>query len=162
MAQTSTPIIDCKHPNYVYCLILLLLSFVTGLFIVATIGFAITAANMLAELSHQILLGITTLKITILVGLLRIASSVPYLKERVQKYEERYIMVPYQNFWDDYGGNKMLATILKIALGDVKKTARLGNPAPNCRLVSTDGKECRLLDFARGSRPLVVNFGSYS
>lgn len=165
MAQTSNPTIDCKHPNNVYCLILLLQSmrsFVTGLSIVAAIGFAISADNMLTELSHQIVLGITALKFTILVGLLRIASSIPYLKERIQKFEERHLLVPYQNFWDDYGSNKMLAAVLKIALGDIKKTARLGTPAPNCRLVSTDGKECRLLDFARGSRPLVVNFGSYS
>lgn len=117
---------------------------------------------MLAELSRQVALGITALKYTILVGLLRIASSIPYVKERLQKFEERHLLVPYQDFWDDYGSNKMLAAVLKIVLGDIKKTARLGYPAPNCRLVSTDGKQCRLLDFARGSRPLVVNFGSYS
>ena len=29
-------------------------------------------------------------------------------------------------------------------------------------LISTDGKECRLLDFAKGTRPLVLNFGSCS
>ncbi|KAL9989029.1 hypothetical protein ACROYT_G003537 [Oculina patagonica] len=121
-----------------------------------------SAANMLAELSHQVLLGFTALKFTILVGLLRIASSIPYLKERIQKYEEHYLLVPYQDFWDDYGSNKMLSAVLKIMLGDLNKTARLGNAAPNCRLVTTNEKECRLLDFARGSRPLVVNFGSYS
>lgn len=137
-------------------------SFVTGLSIVAAFDFAIGAVNMLAELSRQVVLGITALKYTILVGLLRIASSIPYVKERIQKAEERYLLVPYQDFWDDYGSNKMLAAVLKIVLGDIKKTARLGTPAPNCKLVSTDGKECRLLDFAGGSRPLVVNFGSYS
>ena len=117
---------------------------------------------MLAELSHQILLGFTALKVAILVGLLRIASSIPYLKEHLQKYEEHYLLVPYQNFWDDYGSKKMLSAVLKIVLGDLNKTARLGTSAPNCRLVSTDEKECRLLEFARGCRPLVVNFGSYS
>ena len=117
---------------------------------------------MLAELGRQVTLGITALKYTILVGLLRIASSIPYVKERLQKFEERYLLVPYQDFWDDYGSNKMLVATLKIVLGDVKKTARLGAPAPNCKLVSTDGEECRLLDFVRGSRPLVVNFGSYT
>ena len=117
---------------------------------------------MLAELTHQIILGFTVLKITIGVVSLRIVSSIPYLKERLQQYEESYLLVPYQNFWDVYYGNKMLSCVLKIVLGDLKKTARLGTSAPNCRLVSTDEKECRLLDFARGSRPLVVNFGSYS
>ena len=117
---------------------------------------------MLAELSHSILLGITALKATILVTLLRIGSFIPYVKERIQKFEERNLLVPYQNFWDDYASNKMLLTVLKIMFGDLNKKARLGDPAPNCRLVSTDGKECRLLDFARGTRPLVVNFGSCS
>ena len=117
---------------------------------------------MLAELTHQIKLGFTALKTTILVVLLRIGSSIPYVKERLQKYEEYYYLVPYQDFWDGYGTNKMLSCTLKIVLGDLKKTARLGTSAPNCRLVSTDEKECRLLDFARCGRPLVVNFGSYS
>ena len=137
-------------------------SFVTGLSIAAAFDFAFSAANMLAELSRQVALGITALKYTILVGLLRIGSSIPYVKERIQKYEERHVLVSHKNFWDTYGSNKMLKVVLKIVLGDVKRTARLGTPAPNCKIVSTDGKECRLLDFARGSRPLVVNFGSYT
>lgn len=165
--------IGCKHPKNVYCLIILTIlyrsirSFVTGLSAVSAFDFAICRrrlqlAKMLAELSHNIILGITALKFTILVGLLRIASAIPYIKERIQKYEEHYLLVPYQNFWDDYGSNEMLSCVLKIVLGDLNKTARLGNPAPNCKLVSTDGKECELLDFARDNRPLVVNFGSRS
>ena len=117
---------------------------------------------MLAELGHNILLSLTALQATILVILLRICSSIPYVKERIQKFEERNLLVPYQNFWDEYGGKKMLGCVLKIMLGDVNKKARLGNLAPNCRLISTDGKECRLLDFAKGTRPLVLNFGSCS
>ncbi len=117
---------------------------------------------MLAELTHQVLLGFTALKCTILIGLLWIASFIPYVRERIQKYEEHHVLVPYQNFWHYYASNKMLSAVLKVMLGDVNKTARLGNAAPNCRLVTTNEKECRLLDFARGSRPLVVNFGSYS
>ena len=137
-------------------------SFVTGLSFAAAFDFAISGANMLAELSQQVVLGITALKYTILVGLLRIASAIPYVKDRIQKYEERHVLVSHKNFWHSYGSNEMLKVILKIVLGDVKRTARLGTPAPNCKLVSTDGKECRLLDFARGSRPLVVNFGSFT
>jgi hypothetical protein len=41
------------------------------------------------------------------------------------------------------------------------KEAEKGRPTPNPSLVSLDGsKYFQLLDFARGSRPLVVNFGS--
>lgn len=117
---------------------------------------------MLAELSYRVGLGIAVLKTTILVGLLRIASSLPFFKERVKKFEERHLLVPYQNFWDEYAGKKMFAAVLKIFVGDFKKTALLGSSAPNCKLVTAEGKECRLLDFARGNRPLVVNFGSCS
>ena len=117
---------------------------------------------MLEELLHNIGLCITVLKGTILVGILRIVSYLPYIKERVQRYEERYNLVPYEHFWDDYAGTNMLATVLKIMVGDYNKTARLGSSAPNCKVVTLDGEECRLLDFVRGSRPLVLNFGSCS
>lgn len=117
---------------------------------------------MLAELGHSICLGITVLKCTIFVGLLRIVSSLPFLKERLQKLEERNLLVPYQNFWDDYGGKKMFSAVLKIFIGDQNKTAVLGSSAPNCKLVTTKGKPCKLLDFANGNRPLIVNFGSCS
>uniref|UniRef100_A0A6I8P1M1 Iodothyronine deiodinase n=1 Tax=Ornithorhynchus anatinus TaxID=9258 RepID=A0A6I8P1M1_ORNAN len=41
------------------------------------------------------------------------------------------------------------------------KSARVGAPAPNPVVVAPDGPtRRRLLDFARGARPLVLNFGS--
>jgi len=115
---------------------------------------------MVAALAHRVAVGITVLKVAILIVLLRIASYIPILKEHLKKREERYFMVPYQDFWDDYGTHKMFSAILKIFLSDLNKTIRLGSPAPDCRLVTTDGKECRLLEFAKDSRPLVLNFGS--
>jgi len=115
---------------------------------------------MLATLSHSIGLGLAVLKTTFIVGVLKIASSLPYLKTLVQKFEEKHLLVPYQNFWDDYASRKMYAAVLKIFIGDHNKTALLGHSAPDCKLVTTDGEECRLLNFARGNRPLVVNFGS--
>ena len=118
--------------------------------------------RLLAELLQSVLVGLTVVKCTVIVGLLRIASSLPFLKERLQEFEEQHNLVPYQNFWDDYGGKKMLAVVLKIFLGDLNKTAVLGSSAPNCKLVTTDEKPCKLLDFARGTRPLIVNFGSRS
>ncbi|KAJ7360336.1 deiodinase [Desmophyllum pertusum] len=107
---------------------------------------------MLAELSHNIILGITALKFTILVGLLRIASAIPYIKERIQKYEEHYLLVPYQNFWDDYGSNEMLSCVLKIVLGDLNKTARLGNPAPNCKVKRAWDRKRKSVNFSISSQ----------
>jgi len=44
---------------------------------------------------------------------------------------------------------------------DVRKTVRAGGPAFNGDVVELDGvTRWRLLDFQRGSRPLVVVFGS--
>ena len=43
---------------------------------------------------------------------------------------------------------------------DVRKTVREGGPAFNGDVVGLDGVIRRLLDFQRGSRPLVVVFGS--
>ena len=117
---------------------------------------------LLAELLQSVLVGLTVVKCTVLVGLLRIASSLPFLKERLQEFEEKHNLVPYENFWENYGGKQMLAAVLKIFLGDLNKTAVLGSSAPNCKLVTTDEKPCKLLDFARGTRPLIVNFGSRS
>jgi len=115
---------------------------------------------MVAALAHRVAVGITVLKVAILIVLLRIASYIPILKEHLKKREERYFMVPHQDFWDDYGTHKMFSAILKIFLSDLNKTIRLGSSAPDCKLVTTDGKECRLLEFAKDSRPLVLNFGS--
>lgn len=109
---------------------------------------------------HRIALGITVVKVAILVVVVRIAKYIPFLNERIKKSEEHYFMVPYQDFWEDYGSYKMFSAILKIATSDLNKTIRPGSSAPNCKLVTTEGKECRLLDFAKGSRPLVLNFGS--
>lgn len=115
---------------------------------------------MLRELNRGIGLLVAILKSVIIVVVLRIASCLPFLKERVQKFEEQHLLVPYQNFWDVYGGMKMFTAVSKILIGDHERTARLGGWAPNCKVVTLDGEECRLLDFARGKRPLVLNFGS--
>ena len=42
----------------------------------------------------------------------------------------------------------------------LQHTAKLGNKAPNCKVVTLRGESCCLLDFMKPSRPLVLNFGS--
>ena len=114
----------------------------------------------MSALTHRIATGLTVVKVAILVIVLRIASYIPFLKERLIRREERYFKVPYQDFWDDYGTTKMFSTVLKSFKCDLNKTVQLGSRAPNCKLVTTEGKECTLLDFVNGNRPLVLNFGS--
>lgn len=45
---------------------------------------------------------------------------------------------------------------------DFFKAAHVGSPAPNPEVVPLDGarRRLRILDYARGRRPLVLNFGS--
>ena len=114
----------------------------------------------MSALTHRITTGLTVLKVAILVIVLRIASHIPFVKERLKRREERYLKIPYQDFWDDYGTTKMFSAVLKLFICDLNKTVQLGSRAPNCKLVTTEGKECTLLDFVNGNRPLVLNFGS--
>ncbi|KGL98095.1 hypothetical protein N301_05448, partial [Charadrius vociferus] len=44
---------------------------------------------------------------------------------------------------------------------DFFKSAHVGSLAPNPEVIQLDGqKRLRILDFARGKRPLILNFGS--
>lgn len=120
------------------------------------------AAAMLSSAVYAVLWPLTVIRITLAIGLMRIASSIPILKDRIKRYNEKFLLVPYKDFWQSWCSWKMLRAVMQLTLGDLNKTARLGSPAPDCELVSTDQKECRLLDLARGERPLVLNFGSCS
>lgn len=58
-------------------------------------------------------------------------------------------------------GWEMYKAVTETLMIDLQKTAKPGKEAPNPSLVSTDGQSrLHLLDFAKESRPLVVNFGS--
>lgn len=58
-------------------------------------------------------------------------------------------------------GWEMYKAVTETLMIDLQKKAKPGKEAPNPSLVSTDGQSrLHLLDFAKESRPLVVNFGS--
>ena len=64
-------------------------------------------------------------------------------------------------YWDSLFTRKMLQNVYHCLVMDMNKKAKLHSRAYNSPLLSVDGKHChRLLDFAQGNRPLVVNFGS--
>lgn len=115
---------------------------------------------MLSALPCAVIQPFIVIRTVLAIGLIRIASSLPFLQDMIKKYNERYFLVPYENFWPSWCSWDMLTTILNVELSDLKKTARVGLTAPNCKLVSTDGQEYRVLDFMKGNRPLVLNFGS--
>lgn len=69
--------------------------------------------------------------------------------------------LPTELYWDSLFTWKMLQNVYYCLLADKNKKVKLNNKAYNSPVVSIDGKLChRMLDFARGSRPLVLNFGS--
>ena len=74
------------------------------------------------------------------------------------------IEMPVSQFWDTLFTWKMLKVYIKVLHRHyVDRTARTGENAPNPPLVSLDGKQrSRLLDLAKGNRPLVLNFGNYT
>lgn len=58
-------------------------------------------------------------------------------------------------------GWEMYKAVTETLMIDLQKKAKPGKEAPNPSLVSADGQSrLNLLDFAKESRPLVVNFGS--
>lgn len=58
-------------------------------------------------------------------------------------------------------GWEMYKAVTAALMTDLQKKAKLGAEAPNPCVVSADGQlRSNLLDFAKKSRPLVVNFGS--
>ncbi|EDO36682.1 predicted protein [Nematostella vectensis] len=64
-------------------------------------------------------------------------------------------------YWKLLFGKEMLENVWRSILVDMNKKVKLDNKAFNSPLVSlSDEGFCRLLDFAKGDRPLVVNFGS--
>lgn len=117
---------------------------------------------LLATLTYTILWPLIVVRIALAIGLMRIASSLPIIKDEIKRYNEKFLLVPYENFWQSWCSLKMLREVVRINLADLHRKARLGSSAPNCKLVSTDGREYKLLDLPKGNRPLVLNFGSCS
>lgn len=120
-------------------------------------------AVMFSSLGYAIAWRFTVIRTTLAIVLVRIASSIPIIQDKIKKYNEKHFLVPYEDFWQSWCSWEMLRIVINQELAELERTAKLGLPAPNCKLVSTDGKfEKRMLDFAHGDRPLILNFGSCS
>ena len=65
-----------------------------------------------------------------------------------------------EEFVSSYGSYNAWKMCCKCYKLDIFKTVREGGEAYNASVVTADGKQCRLLDFEKRGRPLILNFGS--
>lgn len=73
------------------------------------------------------------------------------------------IALPTEVYWHSLFTWPMLKSLRNMILLELQRSARIDHPAPNPTLVSTDGlSHCRLFNFCKGNRPLVVNFCSWT
>ena len=96
---------------------------------------------------------------------LRILRLVPYSKRVVGKMTKAIttLDLPIDDYWGSLFSWNMFQSVRSTILGDLQKSARFGQRAPNPSVVTLDGaSHPHLLNFCRGNRPLVLNFGSWS
>ena len=73
------------------------------------------------------------------------------------------IQIPQENYRHSLFTWPMFTSMRSSILRELQKSASRGKPAPDSQLISVDGKShCRLLEFNRRNRPLVVNFCSWT
>ncbi|XP_068720931.1 type I iodothyronine deiodinase-like [Montipora capricornis] len=96
---------------------------------------------------------------------LRILRIVPFSKRIVAKLGKTVttLDLPIDDYWGSLFSWNMFQSVRSTILGDLQKSARFGQRAPNPSVVTLDGvSHPHLLNFCRGNRPLVLNFGSWS
>lgn len=73
------------------------------------------------------------------------------------------ITLPTEVYWHSLFTWSMLKSLRNVILLELQKSARIDHPAPNPSLISMDGlSHCRLFNFCKGNRPLIVNFCSWT
>ena len=96
---------------------------------------------------------------------LRVLSLAPYSKLVLPKLVKiiTQIDMPIEDYWSSLFTWNMFTNVRSSILYELQKSVRLGHRAPNPSVVTLDGtSHPHLLNFCRGNRPLVLNFGSWS
>lgn len=93
-----------------------------------------------------------------------ILKHLPCFKRMIVKKmnKKASIPIPVDNYWDTLFSWSLIQTLWKFGKYELNKTSRVGQVAPNTRLVAGEKGRTRvhLLDLVQHSRPLVVVFGS--
>ena len=106
---------------------------------------------------------IVSLCLSVMFVILRVMRQLPLLNHFIPQLIAKMSTMEMQKetYWESIFTWQLYKSIRDGILLDLQKRVRLGDDAHNSKLVSCDGKSLYyLLDMARGSRPLVVNFGS--
>ena len=96
-------------------------------------------------------------------GIFKVIHLCPCADKALQKLVKILSTIEMQkeDYWKSLFGVQMFKAYQKIILRELQKEAYAGHKTPDPLLFSVDGSTSqRLLESARGSRPLVVNFGS--
>ena len=96
---------------------------------------------------------------------LRVLRFVPCGKRILPKLAKivTTLELPIEDYWSSLFTWDMFQAVRSSLLCDLQKSARMGHRAPNPSVVTLDGSSHpHLLNFCRGNRPLVLNFGSWS
>lgn len=74
------------------------------------------------------------------------------------------IVMKKEEYWNTAFGWEMYKLQTRVVQKGTFKNAKLGRPAPNPEVLLLDGNRDakKLLDYCKGTRPLVLNFGSCS
>lgn len=122
----------------------------------------------LDRLSAYVLFFFTQTMMTIEFLIMKFLHQIPVVNvlctEKWFSWTARTYM-PREQYWDTafkWVMYKLQTRVVKFAS---LKTAKTGLPAPNPCVMQIEGqfhKDVRLLSFAKGRRPLVLNFGSNS
>ena len=57
---------------------------------------------MLSALLDAIIWPLTVIRTTLAISLMGIAASVPIIKDKIKRYNEKHFLVPYENFWQSW------------------------------------------------------------
>lgn len=106
-----------------------------------------------------------TLLLLVAFSFLRVLSILPRTRSIVIKMMDLISVVPLpkEMYWNSLFNWEMLKSVRNSIHLELQKTARKDHTAPDPLLISLNGEsQSRLLSFCKGSRPLVVNFCSWT
>lgn len=107
----------------------------------------------------------TTLLLLVAFSFLRVLSIFPRTRSIVIKMMDLISVVPLpkEMYWNSLFNWEMLKSVRNSIHLELQKTARKDHTAPDPLLISLNGEsQSPLLSFCKGSRPLVVNFCSWT